>query len=151
MKTTLLLAAAGALVAMAAPAFAEQYTDYTPQKGAWEVTMVKVDPAHIDDYLTGLKGSWVPSMKISKAHGTIDRYEVMVKLNASDGNANVMLAVHYPTLAVLDPDKARDQTIEKENYAFMSKDKSEAVVAGYGKYRTFVGDDIYVPVDFDAK
>ncbi len=148
MKINLLLAAGGAICALAAPAFAEQYVDYTPQKGGWQVTMVKVEPSHIDDYLTGLKGSWVPAMKNQQAHGIIDRYEVMVKLNSSDGQGNVLLAIHYPSLAALDPDKARDLAIQKEDEKAMSKEKSQQVVAGYDKYRTFVADDFYVPVDF---
>ncbi len=109
---------------------------------------MRVEPSHLDDYITGLKGSWVPQMKLSQAHGVVDRYEVMVKLTSSGAGANVLLAVHYPTLSVLEPDRARDKAIEKEGLAQMSKEKSDAVVAGYDKYREFVGDEIYVPVDF---
>jgi hypothetical protein len=43
---------------MVGAAFAEPFVECTPQKGAWKVTTVKVDPSHIDDYLTGLKRGW---------------------------------------------------------------------------------------------
>ena len=55
MKKTILIAAVSALAAASVTAFAEQYVDYTPQKGAWQFTEVKVEPAHIDDYLVGLR------------------------------------------------------------------------------------------------
>ena len=45
-------AASAAALALAfnAQAF-EIYTDYTPSKEVWNVTMVKVNPNRIDDYL----------------------------------------------------------------------------------------------------
>jgi hypothetical protein len=133
--------------ALAAPAFAEPYVDYTPQKGGWEIQEIKVDPNHIDDYLTGLKTTWVIGEEIAKKHGIVDDYRILVRLNASGGDANVMLMQHYPSLSVLEPDKARDKAIEQEGYAAVSKEKGQAMVAGYDKYRTFVRDNIYVVMD----
>jgi hypothetical protein len=134
-------------LAGAGAAMAEPYVDYTTQKGAWEVTTLKVDPNHIDDYLTGLKKGWAPGQEILKAHGVIDQYLILVKLNASAG-ANVQLIVHYPSLAMLEPDKARDQAIQKESFARVSKETNQAAVAGYDKYRTFVSDEIWTSVEF---
>ena len=54
---------------LAGAASAEPYTDWTPQKGLWHITTVKVDPSHIDDYLVGLKKTWVPGEEIAKKHG----------------------------------------------------------------------------------
>ena len=148
MKSFLAAGACALTLAFATSASAKQWVDYAPQKGLWEVTSVKVDPNKIDDYLTGLKSSWVPGEEIAKKHGVIDMYEVMVKVNAADGLANVLLCQHYTSFATFDPDKKRDQTMDKEAEAMMSKDKSDAMVSGFDKYRTFVGDDLYVPVDF---
>ena len=50
-----LLFAGACALAVAYPAVAEPWVDWTPQKGVTSVTVVKVDPNHIDDYLTGLK------------------------------------------------------------------------------------------------
>ncbi len=36
---------------------AEIYKDYVPSKAVWNVTMVKVTPSRIDDYLGGLRQS----------------------------------------------------------------------------------------------
>jgi hypothetical protein len=55
---------------------------------------------------------------------------------------------HYPSLANLEPDKARDQAMMAEARAAVSKDKEDAIVAGYDKYRTFVSDEIWTGVDY---
>lgn len=127
---------------------AEPYADYTPMKGLWHVTTIKVDPNHIDDYLVGLRRTWVTAEEIAKKHGLIDSYQLMVKFNASDGQGNVLLIEHIPATALLDPDQARDQAIERENYAAVPKTQGEQAVAGYEKYRTFVGDDYWSEMTF---
>ncbi|HEY1448874.1 MAG TPA: hypothetical protein VGF33_10075 [Caulobacteraceae bacterium] len=144
--------AIGALVlsaglGLAAVAAAEPYTDWTPQKGATQVTTIKVDPNHVDDYLTGLRQGWVPGEELAKKHGVIDWYLVNVKLNGGAG-ANVMLVQHYPSLANLEPDKARDTAMIAEGKAIEPKEKSDARIAGYEKYRTFVSDEIWTGVEF---
>lgn len=135
------VALGGAMVAGAA--VAEPYVDYTPQKGVWHVTTVKVDPNHVDDYLTGLKRTWVPAEEVAKHHGVIDSYQIMVKMNASDGQGNVLLIEHVPNMAMLEVDQARDQAMEKEVYALMPKADAAKAVEGFDKYRTFVGDDYW--------
>jgi hypothetical protein len=148
MKILLAAGACALAFACTTPAFAKQWVDYTPQKGYWQVTTVAVEPNKIDDYLTGLKATWVPGEEIAKKQGLIDDYEVMVKLDAMDGKGNVMMAVHHTSFASLDPNKARDQSMEKAMEAVVPKDKSDAAVAGYDKYRHFVGEDIWMPVTF---
>ena len=57
---TISIAAATAAMTLASSAMAfEAYTDYTPSKEVWDVTMVKVNPNRIDDYLEGLKQTWL--------------------------------------------------------------------------------------------
>ena len=147
MKTFFGIACAVSILTLASAGHTEPYKDYTPQKGVWQVQEVHVDPNHIDDYLTGLRKSWVIGQEIAKKHGVIDWYQVMVKLNASGGE-NVVLIVHYPSLANLEPDKARDQAIQAEGYAALSKEEGAKMVTGYDKYRTFVSDEIWTGVDY---
>jgi hypothetical protein len=62
MKSFVLAALGAAAITFAStPATAKQYVDYTPQKGFWDINAVEVDPNHIDDYLTGLRRSLVPT------------------------------------------------------------------------------------------
>ena len=131
--------ALGALALCAATtARAEVYVDYTPEAGFWEINAVDVDPNHIDDYLVGLKQSQVPYFEILKKRGMIDAYKFVVRNGYGKGQPSVLIMVHYTSYAALAPDKARDMAIQKETLAGFSKEKGDAAVAGYEKYRTFV-------------
>ncbi len=143
MKTSILPIVTSALALCASAARAEPYVDYTPQKGAFHAITVKVDPNHIDDYLTGLKKTWIPGEELAKKHGLIDGYQIMVKINSSDGQGNVLLIEHLTSLGIMEPDQVRDQTIEKEGYAMVPKASGEAQVRDFDKYRSFVGDDFW--------
>jgi hypothetical protein len=147
MKLMMGALALSAGLGLAAAAWAEPYTDYTPMKGVTEVLTVKVEPNHIDDYLTGLSKDWVKGQELAKQHGIIDSYNVVVKLNGGAG-ANVAFITHYPSLANLEPDKARYEAIMKEVRARQSKEQGEAITAGYDKYRTFVSDDFWTDMSF---
>jgi hypothetical protein len=148
MKLTKGALALSAGLGLSAAAVAEPYVDYTPRTGVTEVQMMKVDPNHIDDYLTGLRHEWVAGQELAKRHGVIDSYQLMVKMNAG-GGPNVVLISHYPSMANLEPNKERDMAMRKEGLAMIPKEKSDADVAGFEKYRTFVSDDYWVAVDFN--
>jgi hypothetical protein len=139
--------ALGAGLALAGAVSAEPYKEWTPGKGAIEVVTIKVEPNHVDDYLTGLAKSWVPDQESRKKHGYIRDYFVSVKLNGGAG-ANVLLGTVYADMSALEPDKARHDTMHAEALARMSQEESDKMVAGYDKYRTFVSDDIWRPVEF---
>jgi hypothetical protein len=141
------LGAAAALLA-ASTANADPYKDYTPDKGVWQVTTVKVDPNHIDDYLVGLKKSWVPGEEMSKKHGLIDNYFVMVNANGANPAGNVLLGEHYVNYAAMDPDKARDTEMQKEALAQMSKDDGRKLTDGFDKYRNFMTEEMWTSVSF---
>jgi len=143
-----LLCAGFCAVAMAAAASAEPWVDWSPQKGVWNVTAVKVDPNHIDDYLVGLKKAWVPGEEYAKKQGLIDHYEVLVNVNAAGAAANVLLIEHATSFATMDPNKKRDEEMQKAMYAMMPKDQQESLVNGFDKYRTFVGQEMWQAVEF---
>ena len=139
MKTIILAALGAASIAFAsAPATAKQYVDYTPQKGYWDVNAVEVDPNHVDDYLTGLSKSLIPTYETLKKRGLIDDYKFMVRSGYVKGSPNVLLMTHSKSYGVLDADQARDQAIEKEIDALFTKEQNDAAIAGYEKYRTFI-------------
>lgn len=139
MKNIVLGAVSAVAVAcMSAPAAAEPYVDYTPQKGYWSINAVEVDPNHVDDYLTGLRSSQVSAFEVLKRRGLIDDYKFMVRTGYVKGSPNVLIMTHVPSTALDDPDPARDQAVQKEIYAAFSKEKGEQAVKGYEKYRTFI-------------
>ena len=146
MNRMLFASVLGACALIATAAGADPYVDYMPMKGVWEVQTIKVDPNHIDDYLTGLKKNFIPILETEKRHGLIDQYMILQKLNGNAGD-NIQIIQHYPSAASLDPDQARDQGIDKEVKARFSKEQSDKIIAGYDKYRTFEADEMWTQVD----
>jgi hypothetical protein len=136
----MILGAAGALAmaCVSTASAAEPYVDYTPQKGYWTINAVEVDPNHVDDYLAGLRNSQVSAFEVLKRRGLIDDYKFMVRTGYVKGSPNVIIMSHVPSSALDDPNQARDQAVEKEIYQAFSKEKGQAAVAGYEKYRTFI-------------
>jgi hypothetical protein len=131
---------AGAIAFGTTAALPKAYVDYTPQKGFWDINAVEVDPNHIDDYLVGLRRSLIPTFETLKRHGVIDSYRFMTRNGYHKGSPNVLIMTHSPTNAVQDANKERDQAIDREIEALFSKAQNDAAIAGYEKYRTFIGD-----------
>jgi len=123
-------------------AAAEPYVDYTPQKGTWEIQTRTISATHIDDFLKVLHTYWVPLEEIEKKHGIIDDYRVLVKINSAEGS-NVLLLEHYPTLAALEPDRARDEAVKRESDAFISPGDNRKFLDGLDSYRSFTSDALY--------
>lgn len=142
----------GALLASALCAgtasVAKPYVDYAPGKGMWNIVAIEVDPNHIDEYLVGLRKSQVPAFEVMKKHGIIDDYRFVVRNGYSKGSPNVLIETHLTSAAMLEPDKARDQMIEKEINAAFSEEQSKAAVAGYEKYRRFLDDGMWTEYSF---
>jgi hypothetical protein len=147
MKLMCSMLALGAGLALAGAVSAEPYHEWAPGKGAIEIVTVKVDPNHVDDYLSGLAKSWVPDQEAAKKRGYISDYFVSVKANPGAGD-NVILGTVYPSMASLDPDKARFEAQRADALSRMSKEEGEKMVAGYDKYRSFESDEIWRPVEF---
>lgn len=137
-----------ALAVMATAASADQWVDYTPQKGLYVVTGVKVEPNKVDDYLKGLKKVWTPGEEIAKKQGLIDAYEVMINVNGAGPGPNVLLIEHLPSFAVLDPNKKRDLDLQKAVEAATSKSETEAAVANFDKFRVFTSQEMWQQVEF---
>lgn len=140
-------ALAASMLLASAAALADPYVEYTPQKGVWQITAMEVDPNHVDEYLVGLSKSQVPGFEILKRRGLIDDYKFVVRNGYVKGSPNVLIMTHTPSMAFLDADKTRDQSVQKEMEAQFSKDKSKAAVSGYEKYRTFVDDGQWTAID----
>ena len=147
-RTILFGAVATAALFVASASQAKQYIDYSPEKGVWEINAIEVDPNHVDEYLTGLRKSDVPGFDIMKKHGVIDGYRFLVRTGYSKGTPNVLIETHYTSVAMMAPDKARDQMIEKEIIATFSEEAGKAAIAGYEKYRQFLDDGLWNEVTF---
>jgi len=127
---------------------AKMYVDYTPEKGVWEINAVEVDPNHVDDYLTGLRRTQIPLFEILKKRALIDDYRIVVRNGYTKGSPNVLIETHLPSIALLAPDKARDEALDKEMMATLPEEQGKAAIANYEKYRQFLDDSFWSEVRF---
>ena len=127
---------------------AKMYVDYTPEKGVWEINAVEVDPNHVDDYLAGLRHTQIPLFEILKKRALIDDYRIVIRNGYTKGSPNVLIETHLPSIALLAPDKARDEALDKEMMAILPEEQGKAAIANYEKYRQFLDDSFWSGVSF---
>jgi hypothetical protein len=145
----LAIAASAAALALAANAQAyEIYTDYAPSKEVWNVTLVKVNPNRIDDYLEGLEQTWQSGCDISKKQGTVLDCFVYVSETAANRDFNMILAMKYPSAAALDPNAEQFKAFQAEMRAKLAEDKQDKLVEGYEDFRTFFNEQNFRRIEF---
>ena len=103
------LLAFGLAVALSAPAAAQlkPYTDYTVSDSVSNVSTIKVKENMIEDYLQGIRSTWVASNEVAKRLGQMKDYHVYVSDLPSSGEFNVMLVANFANTSDLAPNKAR--------------------------------------------
>jgi hypothetical protein len=145
----LAMAASAAALALAVNAQAyEVYTDYAPSKEVWNVTMVKVNPNRIDDYLEGLEQTWVSGCEISKKQGTVLDCFVYISETAANSDFNMLLVTKFPSAATLDPNAEQFKAFQTAMRAQLAEDKQDKLVEGYEELRTFFGEQNFRRVEF---
>lgn len=148
MKRLAIAASAAALaLAVNAQAF-EVYTDYTPSKEVWNVTMIKVNPNRIDDYLEGLKQTWQSGCDISKKQGTVLDCFAYVSETAANSDFNMMLVMKFPSAASLDPNAEQFKAFQAAMRAQLEEAKQDKLVEGYEDMRTFFGEQNFRRIEF---
>jgi hypothetical protein len=149
MKALCIAASATAALAVttASQAF-EVYTDYTPSKEVWNVTMVRVNPNRIDDYLEGLKQTWVSGCEIGKKQGTVLDCFVYLSETAANRDFNMLLVTKTPNAATSDPNAEQYKAFMAAMRAQLAEDKQDKLVEGYEELRTFFGEQSFRRIDF---
>ncbi|MEO5972415.1 MAG: hypothetical protein ABIP91_03525 [Sphingomicrobium sp.] len=107
MKTALF--ALGLAVAFSAPASAQlkPYQDYTVSDSVSNVTTIKVKENMVEDYLQGIRNTWVSSNAVAKRLGQMKDYKVYVSDLPNSGEFNVILVATFAKTDDLAPNKAR--------------------------------------------
>lgn len=145
----LAVAATAAAMALSVNALAfEVHTDYTPSKEVWNVTMVKVNPNRIDDYLEGLKQTWLSGCEIAKKQGTVLDCFVYLSETAANPDFNMLLVMKYASGAAFDPNAAQFKEFQAQMRAQLAEDKEDKLVEGYEDLRTFAGEQNFRRIDF---
>ncbi len=146
MKKALLLSALLVLgfvpMLAAQPASLNYGEDYTVGDEIHSVTTVRVAPNRIDQYLAGIKQSWVAAMELSEEMGLSKGHAIFVSELPNSGDFNIMLDVVYENAA--QREKARDPKVATEFRQRMeqklSEQKSFELTEGYADIRKITGD-----------
>lgn len=148
MKRMMTAAAVAALAAGSAAQAFEAYTDYTISKEVWNVTMVKVTPNRIDDYLEGLKQTWQTGCDIGKKMGTVLDCAIYVSDTTATRDFNTILVMKLPGGASSDPNEAQFKQLQAEMRKQLDEQKQDALVQGYEEFRSFYGEQNFRKIDF---
>jgi hypothetical protein len=101
--------AIGVAVAFSAPATAQlkPYQDYTVSDSVSNVSTIKVKENMVEDYLQGIRNTWVASNAVAKQLGQMADYKVYVSDLPNSGEFNVILVATFANTSDLAPNKAR--------------------------------------------
>lgn len=94
------------LVSSTASAQLEPWDDYDVSKELWNITLIRVHPNMGDDYLEGIKETWVASNKVAKELGQIEDFKIFRSQLPQSGDVNLFLVVKFADSSQLEPNKA---------------------------------------------
>ena len=137
------------LTVLALPLFvtAEPWVDYELSEEVVEMTVVTVKPNMKDDYLMGIKKTWVDSCNIQKDLGHIIGCAVYTA-NTGGTDPNVFLTIRYKNLAAMSPDKKKYNEFMDAWRKKLSESDQENIAGGYGDMREIVDLVVLQEVNF---
>ena len=124
---------------LALPLFvtAEPFVDYDYSEQVTEMTVITVKPNLIDDYLMGIKRTWVDSCELQKELGHIVGCSVYTAETAGT-DPNVFLTITYENLAAMGPNKERYEEFMTAWRKKISESDQQEIAGGYGDMREIV-------------
>jgi hypothetical protein len=115
------------------------YTDYDTSKELYNVTLIQVHPNMVDDYLEGLKETWVASNKVAMELGQIKDFAIYRSQLEQSGDANLFLVVEFADSSQLEPNKeAYDKFMQAWGAA--NEDKTREITKNYPAMREITGE-----------
>ena len=125
----------------------EPWVDYELSEEVVEMTVVTVKPNMKDDYLMGIKKTWVDSCNIQKELGHIIECAVYTA-NTAGTDPNVFLTIRYKNLAAMGPNKDKYIEFIEAWRAKLSESDQDDIAGGYGDMREIVDLVILQEVNF---
>ena len=115
------------------------FTDYDISKELWNITMVKVKPNLSDDYLEGLRDTWVASNNVAKELGQIEDFHIFQSQVGASGDANLILVVKFTDSSQLEPNKGEYDKFMKA-WGDANQDKTREITKNYPAMREITGE-----------
>ena len=134
------------MVSSTALAQLEPWTDYEMSDALWNITLVKVDPNMGDDYLEGLRDTWVAANKVAKELGQIEDFAIYRSQLPESGHVNLFLVVKYANSDQLDPNREEYDKFMKA-WGEANRDKTREITKNYPAMRKITGEYIVRKID----
>jgi hypothetical protein len=128
-----------ALFASSALAQLEVYKDYDIGKKVYSMTTVKVAPNMMDDYLEGLRETWVTSNEVGKKLGQLEDYAIYQSQVGASGDFNLVLVITYASSADLEPNEAAYKAFMKA-WGDKMQEKTREISKNYPAMREITGE-----------
>jgi hypothetical protein len=144
------LLAIGIAMALSTPAAAqlEQYKDYTVSDTVSNVSTIKVKENMVEDYLAGIRNTWVASNAVQKQLGHMLDYHVYVSDLPNSGDFNVMLVATFANTSDLAPNKARYEAFMKAWGTANEANNRTTTTTVYPNLRAITGEYLMREVTF---
>ncbi len=117
----------------------EPFKDYDVSDELWNITFIKVAPNMGDDYLEGLKETWVASNKVAKELGQIEDFAIYRSQLASSGDVNLFLVTKFANNDQLKPNKAEYDKFMKA-WGAANEDRTREITKDYPAMRDITGE-----------
>lgn len=148
MKTICRLLALSLLLSTASAwAQLKPYTDYEPAEAVSHISTIRVQANMIDDYLEGIRSTWVASNRVAKELGHIQDYAVYVSELPSSGDFNIVLVVRYAKGEDMQPSRERYDAFMKA-WGSANEGKVREIVKNYPAMREITGEYVLREITF---
>ena len=129
------------LWAMASAAHAQltPFEDYDISDAVWQMTTVKVKANMVDDYLEGIKQTWVASSEVSKELGQLEDYAIYTSVLQDSGDFNVVLLAKFKDMDAFAFTRERYQAFMKE-WGKAREDETRQIAKDYPAMRDIAGE-----------
>lgn len=125
--------------AQSALAQLEPFKDYETSDALWNITFIKVDPNMGDDYLEGLKETWVASNKVAVELGQIESFHIYRSQLPQSGEVNLFLVTKFANSAQLEPNKEEYAKFMKA-WGDANEDRTREITKDYPGMRKITGE-----------
>ena len=105
----------------------------------WNITLIKVAPNMSDDYLEGIRDTWVAANKVQKELGHIEDFFIYRSELEQSGDFNLLLVVRFANSDQLDPNKERYENFMKA-WGEANRDKTRNITKNYPSMREITGE-----------
>jgi hypothetical protein len=125
--------------AQSALAQLEPFKDFDISNELWNITFIKVHPNMGNDYLEGLKETWVASNKVAKELGQIEDFAIYRSQLESSGDVNLFLVTKFANSDQLEPNKAEYDKFMKA-WGAANEERTREIVKDYPGMREITGE-----------